>query len=321
MPKTCLLIAERFEPTADLLIAELRRREVPCVRWNLDDFPVGSSLTFRISETSSTAEIVTDGRRLRLDDVGSVWCRNFEPQGLAAELNKLNCDFARIEAERVLAGLLTIADVLWMNHPHRHILANSKPAQLFTARKIGLDIPKTLITNDPEEVRQFVASAQGEIIYKAQSQKLRLESGKSLFTGVLTRREMANIELIRLTPGVFQERIRKAYEVRVTVVGPRIFSGKIESQKHVETMLDWRRKPFDMETEPYTLPADIETKVRSFMEAFGLVYGAFDFIVTPEGRYVFLEVNPGGQYMWVEARTGLEITACLVDVLSEPCTH
>lgn len=321
MPKTCLLIAERFEPTADLLIAELRRRSIPCVRWNLDDYPVGSALTYRISGAGSTAEIATDGRRVSLDDVASVWCRNFQPQGFPDGLDALDREFARIEAERVLAGLLSVANVRWVNHPHRHMLANSKPAQLFTARKIGFDIPTTVVTNDPEEVRQFVAMAPGETVYKAQSQKIRLEAGKALFTGLLTSKEMANIELIRLTPGVFQERVPKAYEVRVTVAGARIFSGRIDSQKHVETKLDWRHKPFDIEPEPHTLPPDVETKIHSFMAAFGLVYGAFDFIVTPEGNYVFLEVNPGGQYMWVESRTGLEITAALADVLTEPCRN
>ena len=55
------------------------------------------------------------------------------------------------------------------------------------------------------------------------------------------------------------------------------------------------------------------------MDAFGLLYGAFDFIVTPEGRHVFLEVNPAGQYLWVEAKTGLQITSAVVDALTAPC--
>jgi glutathione synthase/RimK-type ligase-like ATP-grasp enzyme len=75
----------------------------------------------------------------------------------------------------------------------------------------------------------------------------------------------------------------------------------------------------DLEYEAVDLPREVEAKILAFMKAFDLIYGAFDFIVTPDGRYVFLEVNPSGQYMWVECATGLEITMALADALSEPC--
>src|SRR5260370_18048130 len=151
------------------------------------------------------------------------------------------------------------------------------------------------------------------------SQNLDLESGKALFTGLLTERELATLDLIRISPGVFQKFVAKSYEGRATVVGSRIFSAKIDSQARVETKIDWRHRPFDIEEKPIELPPAIETKIYAFMQVFGLVYGAFDFIVTPEGHHVFLEVNPAGQYMWVEVQTGLPITAALAQELSEGC--
>jgi hypothetical protein len=316
--RTCLLITERFEPTADLLVAELRRRNVPCLRWNLDRYPVGSVLTFRASDSTFGAEIAADGRSVDLDDVGSIWCRGFHPKGFPPEICDADRRFAETEAERMLVGLLTSASPLWINHPHRHILANSKPAQLFMAGRVGLDFPLTLISNDPDEVRAFVAKSEGQIVYKALSQNLDLELGKSLFTSVLTEKELAHLDLIRLSPGIFQQFVAKSYEVRATIVGSRILSAKIDSQANVETRIDWRHRPFDIETEPIALPPEIEAKIHAFMSGFGLLYGAFDFIVTPEGRHVFLEVNPAGQYMWVESATGLPITAALADRGSRP---
>ena len=135
----------------------------------------------------------------------------------------------------------------------------------------------------------------------------------------MTEAEIENLDLIRHTPGIFQKAVPKAFEVRATVVGTRIFAARIDSQAQDETRLDWRRRPFDVEDEPIHLPDDVAERVRLFMDAFGLVYGAFDFIVTPKGAWVFLEVNAAGQYMWVEAKTGLPITDALVDVLSAPC--
>lgn len=317
---TTLLVTDRLEPTADLLIAELRRRGVPCVRWNLDQFPFGSALTYHASGVGFGTTVVTDGRRVNLDNIRSIWCRGFQPTGFPADMEPTEKEFAETEARRALAGLMTVANVVWINHPHYQTLANSKPAQIFTARRVGLDIPRTLVTNDPGEVRSFVAKSEGQVIYKTLSQSLKLESGKALFTGLLTERELAKVDLIRLSPGIFQEWVPKAYEVRATVVGRRIFAVKIGSQAHQETTLDWRHAPFDLEYKPIDLPRDVQAKIHSLMEIFHLVYGALDLIVTPEGRWVFLEINPAGQYMWVESKTGLGITSALADALTDPCS-
>ena len=319
MTKTCLLITERFEPTADVLVAEMRRRGMPCVRWNLDQYPIGSALTCLASDECFTACIDTDGRRVDLEGVGSVWWRGLQPSGFPYELRDGDRKFAETQARRVIASLTTIGDFVWINHPLRHVRANCKPAQLCMARRVGLTIPKTVITNDPSEARSFIAQLNGPAIYKSLSQNLDVAVGKSLFTGLLTEKELANLHLIQLTPGVFQELVPKAYEVRATVVGRRIFTARIDSQAKAETKIDWRHRPFDIDHHPISLPPELELKILAFTEAFGLVFGAFDFIVTPDGRHVFLEVNPAGQYMWIESITGHAITAALADALSAPC--
>jgi glutathione synthase/RimK-type ligase-like ATP-grasp enzyme len=167
-------------------------------------------------------------------------------------------------------------------------------------------------------VREFIAQSKNEIVYKTLSQSLHTEAGKSLFTSIVTEDALANLDLIQLTPGIFQQLVPKAYELRATVVGPRIFSARIDSQSRAETKIDWRHLPFEADA-AVDLPPDIEGKIHAFMKAFGLVYGAFDFIVTPEGRHVFLEVNPAGQYMWIESKLRLPITAALADALCDPC--
>src|SRR5262249_4498192 len=216
--KTVLLITGRSDPTADLLVAELRRRDLPCLRWNMDQYPLGSVLTYRASEAGFASSIVSDGRRLDLVEIGSVWWRGFRPSGLPDELGDQDRRFAEWEARLALTALMTVGDFLWINHPERERLADSKPGQLFTARRVGLDIPRTIITNDPDEVRAFLAETQGRTVYKGLSQPLNLEPGKSLFTGVLTDKEIARLDLIRHSPGIFQELVPKSYELRVTVV-------------------------------------------------------------------------------------------------------
>ena len=284
--KSCLLITEEFEPTADILIAELRARNVPCLRWNLDRYPLGSALSFQARNGEFTTEIISDGRRLDLADIGSIWCRGFRPLGLPDTLVSAERVFAETEAQRTLDALLTIPDVLWINHPQRYTAANSKPAQLFAAQRLGFEIPPTLVSNDPGAVRTFIGNAKGPVVYKAMSQSLEMEAGKALFTGIITQEQIAGIDSIRLTPGVFQHLVSKAYELRITVVGSEIFAAKIHSQAHPESSLDWRHVPLDLEHEAVRLDPDVSDKINCFMRRFGLVYGAFDFVVTPDGRHV-----------------------------------
>jgi hypothetical protein len=312
--KTCLIITDRFEPTADCLLAELRRRGIACLRWNLDSYPADSSLTYEVEPGSFSGELRCDGRSVDIVSIGSVWCRGFRPSGFPAGLGEEDQRFVQDEAQRALDALTTVLTVPWANHPHNHVRANSKAAQLMVARDVGLDVPRTLISNEPDLVRRFIERAPADIVYKAHSQSLNLERGKALYTGLVTPKEIEQLDLIRISPGVFQEYVAKSFELRVTAVGSKLFSGRIESQSSHETKVDWRRRPYDIESAPFDLPTDIADKIHEFMRRFGLLYGAFDFIVTPDDRYVFLEVNPAGQYLWVET-----VTAALADLLGSTC--
>lgn len=317
--KTVLIITASFDPQADLLLAELRRRNIPCVRWNTYEFPLSSVLTYHASNDRFTTEIASDGRTINFDSIGSIWWQWDKPAGFPAEINAAELLFAEREAELAVNALPTIGKFTWINHPTCERLANSKPAQLFTARRVGLEIPPTVITNDPEEVRQFITTARRQVVYKSLSPPRNLAPDKALFTGLVTDETLANLDLIRITPGIFQERIEKSYELRITVIGTRIFAVKIDSQSLAATQLDWRHAQHEVPYQVVTLPNEITAKINGFMKSLGLVYGAFDFIVTPDGRHVFLEVNPGGAYMWVEAATGLAITPAIADALIEPC--
>ncbi len=317
--KTVLLITARFDPAADLILAELRNRGASCLRWNTREFPLDSVLTYRLSNGGVDGEIFADGRRIDLESIGSVWWQWDQPVGFPPELQGEERRFAETEAQMALAALMTTGKFVWINHPQRERIAKSKPAQLFMASQLGLNIPRTIVTNDPDEVRRFVVSSNEPTIYKGLSQPRNMAPGQVLFTGLLTEERLASLDLIRHTPGIFQERVKKSYELRITVVGARVFSARIESQMLAEAALDWRRALHDVNYEAVELPGEIEAKILAFMQAFGLIYGAFDFIVTPEGRYVFLEVNPSGQYMWLECATGLGITAALAEALIEPC--
>jgi glutathione synthase/RimK-type ligase-like ATP-grasp enzyme len=295
--KSILLITEEFDPNTDNLIRELLHRGIPYVRWNLDRYPQHSSLTYRATATSFEGAIETDGRLVAFEDTGSVWYRTYRASGFPDRLNSDQREFAAQEAEMALDALPLVTDWRWINEPRHYRQATRKPAQLFAAQRLGFAIPPTEISNDPDKIRAFCYRFGPEIIYKALSQSTNLERGKAIFTGLVTAQALSSLDLIRHTPGIFQKLIPKAYEVRLTVVADRIFAVKILSQEKEKTRIDWRLAPYDLKYQCIELPQDIRYLVTAFMTEFNLVYSCLDFVVTPTGEYVFLESNPGGQYL------------------------
>lgn len=115
---------------------------------------------------------------------------------------------------------------------------------------------------------------------------------------------------------MFQELIEKAFEVRVTVVGKQVFATEIHSQQSQRTKDDWRR--YDLENTPHkehVLPSEIESACLNLTRHYSLAFAAIDIIVTPKGKYVFLEINPNGQWLLLEKLTGQPISEALAQML------
>jgi glutathione synthase/RimK-type ligase-like ATP-grasp enzyme len=202
----------------------------------------------------------------------------------------------------------------WVNPIAGAALAGSKLLQHEAAVKVGLRMPETLFTNSPEEIRQFL-SRENEVIYKPLDGG-GWQSGDAQFlpyTAVLAEEDLVGDEVLRQTPGIFQERIPKAYELRVTVMGRHALAAKVLSQQTENGKVDWRRSNDELQFEPTFLPPEVELQCAALLDELGLVFGCFDFIVTPEGEYVFLEVNEMGQFLFIERCCGMP----LLDAFSE----
>src|SRR5262249_40545129 len=108
-----------------------------------------------------------------------------------------------------------------------------------------------------------------------------------------------------------------ALELRVTIVGERVFAASIDSSQMERSKTDWRREGFALLSswKPYTLPADVEKGLLALMDAFALNYGAIDVLVTPQGKDVFLEVTPAGEFFWLERESGMPISETITDVM------
>ncbi|HAF87570.1 MAG: hypothetical protein CMF38_05580 [Legionellaceae bacterium] len=192
----------------------------------------------------------------------------------------------------------------WINPKKAADRANSKLLQLKLAASCGLSIPITLCSNDATRIQHFVTHhAKEKIIYKPLCTYFWPEQQtiKAVYTAPITIHSLPDKTTLALSAGLFQVEIPKAYELRITCFGDHLVATKLYSQAHALGQMDWRRIPFkEMAIEPYVLPLAIQNKIRIFMRQLGIVFGCFDFIKTPEGEYVFLEVNEQGQFLWID---------------------
>jgi glutathione synthase/RimK-type ligase-like ATP-grasp enzyme len=224
----------------------------------------------------------------------------------------------------LLGFLEGLHDRRFVNHYDADRAAENKLRQLRLARGLGLEIPRTLVTNDPEEVVAFHETLDGRMVTKMLTPLTQSMSGHTPFvhTSVVRREDLEHLDGLRYSPMVFQEQVDKAHELRVAVVagsgGGRCFAGAIDATRSDTGRVDWRKAaPTQAAWRPGTLPDDVAAKLLELVTALDLVYGAVDLIVTPEGRHVFLEVNPAGEWGMLERDAGLPIAAALAQALLE----
>ncbi len=316
---TTLIVTRSTDHEAPAAVAQaLDVRGERAYRFDTDLFPTALRLTL---DEGGGGRLSGPAGVLELAEVTSVWYRRSAtgagiPQELDPQLRQPSVE----ESRRLVFGMLAALGAFQLDALEQVRRAEHKPLQLELARALGLEVPRTLMTNDPEAVRAFAASCPSGVVTKMMSSfAVYDERGQEqvVFTTPLEAEELEDLEGLDLCPMTFQERLSKALELRVTVVGERVMAAAIDSQVLPRARNDWRREGLALVEawRPYTLPEPVQARVLGLMELLGLNYGAFDFIVTPEGRHVFLEVNPAGEFTWLMHYPGLPIAEALADVL------
>ncbi|HKQ52585.1 MAG TPA: hypothetical protein VJT74_09465 [Pyrinomonadaceae bacterium] len=319
---TVLIITHSDDNESVSMVTQaIERKGGKAIRFDTDRYPTEVLLSAYYGKPGDERLLLTnDEGEFNLREVEAIWHRRLNygaqlPKTLDRQLRHASLGETRAAAQGMLAGLKAFRmDAL----PHiRH--AENKQLQLQVARELGLEIPRTLTTNDPSAVRVFAASCESGMVTKMLSSFAVYEEERELvvFTNPVKPEDLVDLSGLSLCPATFQEMIPKALEVRTTVVGLRVMSASIKSQTSARARHDWRRDGLRMieDWQPYELPGEVEEKILRLMDYFALNYGAIDIIVTPDGRHVFLEVNPVGEFCWLEHCPGLPIADAIADVL------
>jgi ATP-grasp ribosomal peptide maturase len=319
--RAVLLLTQPFDFAVDPVIEKFDERGVEVIRFDTGWFPRDATLSGRIDADADgwEATIVTsEGRDVDLSRVGSIWYRRPRDFSFADDLDPGAVQFARGEALAGLGGMLRSVDCQWVSHPEKIVSADYKPYQLAVATRMGWTVPRTIITNDPKAAEQFVNEnkASGVIYKNMGGSTMYIVDGElsALYAKSVTVDELAGIATIRYTPCLLQERVQRGFDLRITVVGDRVFSVAIRNSDADE--VDWRRKYQNLTYSVYDLPAQVRDRCVDLVRSLGLMFGAIDVIYSAQDEYVFLEVNANGQWHWLEVETGVPISEAMADCLA-----
>ncbi len=329
MPKRILIVTNRADVHADIVSAKLAGAGVAPFRLNLDEFPGHFSVTLELVGgrwEGALSHLVT-GDTLAVCDIGAVWMRKKASfRFLSADLAEQERAYAEGETEHVLFSLLYSLDCYWMSHPAALRAASWKGEQLLRAARLGFRVPPSLVTSRRASVDAFRARMAGDIVFKALSSPTlggadvapEQRIAGSLATTRITDEHEAELDAVTELPCFFQQHVPKRYELRVTVIGERVFAARIESQADPRTVTDYRDFSAEIRYAVERLPPEIDRRCLELVRSYDLTYGAIDLIVTPTGEHVFLENNPVGQFLFVEELVpeldlSGALAACLVE--------
>jgi len=314
-----LIVTSKFDPHADRVIGHLRDRGIAVFRLNTDDFHAEIQVA-----ATDRGLVLRDrwGRGADLPEgIRRAWHR--KPVAPAAPAGIADPAAQRLvagETAALIEGLGAIPGLAWVNNPHDIARARHKLPQLALARTLGLTVPRTLATNDPAQARAFAASIGGPVVCKALREVGFGDEHEwhSLFARPVPPDLLAaNLAAVANCPTLFQEYTPKSHELRVTIIGEALFCCRIDSQAVPGAEADWRRAdPFSVPYAIVPLDPGIEAALRAMLAHYRLRFGAFDLIVTPTGEHVFLELNPNGQFLWIELVTGAPLTRAMADLLA-----
>lgn len=309
-----LVISHTHDAHAADVLARLRQRGLEPVLFDTGRVPRETPLTIEHDPRSGwSAHTRIDGRDVDLRRVRSVWWRRPQPFGLDAAVGGADDrHFALSETHAAVSGLWTLLDATWMNDPDRDERAGRKAYQLEAARAAGLAIARTCITSDPARARAFIAAERGDAIYKT----FTATEATWRETRLLRADEAELLDAVRFAPVIFQQHIRAEADLRVTIVGDAVFPAAIRVPADAYPC-DFRMTMASASIVACELPEAVLTALRRLMHALGLVYAAIDLRLTPAGDHVFLEVNPAGQWLFVEQATGQGISDALAGQLAQ----
>lgn len=318
MSSPVLIISTSVDSATDEVVAELENRDIPVVRFNTELYPFNSSLFYQVN-----SEEIPRLQIKKQNNFRSIWYRKVRVPERPLGMDEGHFDFCLEESRYALVGaILALSETVpTISNPKTIWAAEHKPYQLSVAKSCGFIIPETLIGNNSEKVVEAFGKFKGKLIAKPVRTGYLEEAGKpkAIYTSAIKPEHMEQIQRVEVCPSIFQPLLDKQFDIRVTIVGDKVFTAEIDSQTDFDASVDWRKTSNpNLPHRNHNLPKQIHEKLLLYMNKLGLKFGTIDFVLTKSGEYVFLEINPSGQWLWLDRILGFGITKSIADWLEKP---
>lgn len=304
-----LIVTHKTDYTVDFVVEKLNEHNVPYFRLNCEDILLDQSIS--ISKESAFRPVINNDRHF-----DSVWFRRTKYPELPDTMDASSANYCYIELDAYFSNLWeTISADKWLSKPSSIYRAENKILQLKEASELGFNTPDTIIPTSFEELKSFFDKCQEKIIIKPlfDNKLINNNSQSLIFTTLVSREDIESFKTHYNLPSIYQEYIEKEIEIRVTIVGNDCFAAYVESQVDEETKIDWRRKK--KKFKEFELPDEIKQKCFKLIEKLNISFGAIDLILDKSGKFIFLEINPNGQWAWIESDTDLKISDSIITFL------
>jgi len=290
--------------------------------WRVFDpsaFPTRATVTVEGGSLGVRAHLSSADGDVDLSRVRSVWYRKPGVLQLPDSLLPQEREWLRDECRHLLRGIWANVHAFWVSEPDRMTHASLKVHQLQLAADLGFRVPRWVVTNDVATATAFLDSSPDGVAVKVLYLPILVTARRwaTLYTHVVMPEDREHLESVRFGPTFLQEFVRKVMDVRVTVIGDRLFAVGIQSGDDEAARIDFRRREaYELAHRPMSIPKPVEAACLSLVRRLGLRFGALDLLLTPDDSYVFLEINPNGQWLWLEEMTGLPLTETLCELLA-----
>lgn len=316
--KTILLLTHSGDYyVPDIVDAAVEKLGHHAIRIDTDRYPNDGSLTLMSADDGVRALLDLGDLELDLSRVHAVWCRRIWTASAPTDVDQRYAHAAAAQARDAFAGALALLEdsgVRFVNSPTAQARAEHKVVQLKSARDAQLDMPPSLITNDPIAARAFCSEHEEAGVVAKMLVPLSQTmdgSGDFVYTSAIDAEDVAALDALKSAPMILQRRVDKALEVRAIVVGRDVFAAST-----APGALDWRLGTGG-DWRMHALPRALQRACVQLVANMGLVAGALDFLVDDDGRHWFLEVNPAGEWGWLEKDLGLPIANAVAKALTK----
>ncbi len=295
--------------------AEMESRYPATVHiFETDHFSQAPGLSWSPQDSTEPMFPTPGGDAVDLRTLDAIWFRRLGNTRTSANpevTDKNHRELINVDTNAAALGMLhTDFRGRWIDHPSRFWDAQNKVIQLRAAAELGVRIPETLISQSPERIRKFCGAHPGAIVKPVNGVPQAPVSTKTVSDELL-----ADDAAMSLCPAIYQELIPGRRHVRAHVFGERVLAALLESDD-----LDWRPN-LNFPAGEHQLPAEIEDSLRAILRRLNLTMGIFDLKITDEGEYVWLELNPQGQWLFIEGMSGLPLIDAFTDFLYGEATR